>query len=119
MSDQIDIDGANLGDLIAEYFRANGVPPSFEDWTEMLVSLRSLVFSGHPAEKVYWVDLYRRRQETAIASGSRLADELGRVVRELSASEESSMVLVIVDRGGYGCLIWLSPDLSSVLPCLG
>ncbi len=88
-----------------------------DDWADLLDATLSETFLGNVAEKKYWVDLYRRRQEDSSALGTGLADDLAKVVRDLSEFDGDHLVLVLVSVGKNTYFVWLRPDLSHVISC--
>ncbi|MFI0417200.1 hypothetical protein [Spongiactinospora sp. 9N601] len=103
------------GELLAE-LTGRGLGPDAAEWRELLEGVRPATFPGNVAEKMYWVDLYRRRRDSAAARGDTgLAAELGRVVEELGGAEGGHLVLVLVTTAGHGRFIWLDSDLSSMV----
>lgn len=74
--------------------------------------------TGDLEAKVYWIDLYSARQETASALDTGMADELRRVVEELSSYEGEALALIMLRSFGFGYMVWVSEDLSSVASCI-
>lgn len=116
MSERINLEAGALADLIGSY-RQSVDSPAANELTELLNGMRSSVLSGNSAEKKYWIDIYRRRQETAAALKTGLADGLAKVVQELTNAESDYLVLFIVNAPVYGYFIWLNAGLSSVISC--
>ena len=117
MNDSIDVAGDVLADLVDAYLRTIFTPAA-EEWRTLLGRLRGTVLSGNVAPKEYWTDLYRRRQEVAAALDTGMADDLTRTIDELATAESSSLALVLFSSSGYGYLMWISPDCSSLASCI-
>ena len=116
MSTRIEVSGEVLADRVREFARTTALPAS-DEWVELLDAEWPTTFSGNVAERGYWVDLYRRRQENAAALDTGLADGLAKVVRELSEFDGDLLVFVMVDALAYTHFVWLSLDLSRVVSC--
>ncbi|WP_156093813.1 hypothetical protein [Lentzea aerocolonigenes] len=116
MSTHVEVPGELLQSRLREYLTAAGQTVS-DRWAALADEEWPDVFSGNVAEKAYWVDLYRRRQEDASALGSGLADVLAKVVRELSDFNGDRIVLVLVSLQNCSYFVWLSPDFSRAVSC--
>ena len=98
-------------------FLATSMPSVTSEWAELFDTEWLEDFSGNLAEKMHWVDLYRRRQEDSFALGTGLADALAKVVRELSEFDGDRLILVLASARSNTYFVWLSPDLSYVVSC--
>lgn len=116
MSEQISVPGGALAKLAGQFLLATNAPATNE-WLDLLESVRLEVIPASLAEKTYWTDIYRRRQQVASDVNSGLAGDLARVVNDLSRFNGEHIALAILNGVGYGYFIWMSPDLSCVVSC--
>jgi hypothetical protein len=117
VSERISVAGEAIASLVDDYLLASAASAD-EEWGSLLEEVRAMTLSGSLASKGYWIDLYRARQETAVAVDTGMAGDLARVVDELSRFDDDPLALIMVNRSGYGYLIWTSSDFSSVAFCI-
>ncbi|WP_062209241.1 hypothetical protein [Streptomyces sp. NBRC 109706] len=82
-------------------------------WSALLRTADHQPHAGAPAPTRHWLDIYRRRLQTATTT--QLADALSVVVHVLTEYEGDSLRLVMLHRPGEGCLLWLTPELTHIV----
>ncbi|MEW2620042.1 hypothetical protein [Streptomyces sp. NPDC048106] len=114
---RIEVAGKVFVGLVMQYLLSAEVS-AVEDWRNLLEDKRTKTLAGDLEAKEYWIELYGARQETASALDTGMANELRRVVEELSRFEGESLVLIMLRSSGFGYMVWASEDFSSVASCI-
>ncbi|GGX96597.1 hypothetical protein [Streptomyces fructofermentans] len=114
---QVEVSGEVLAGLVGRYFLGAEIP-AVESWRSPLEEMHARMLTGNLETKGYWTDLYRARRDTAAVLNTGMADDLERVIGELSSSEEENLALIMFQGSGFGYMTWVSQDFSFVVSCI-